>query len=635
MGIADGEFAVPSWEQAVLDAAEKQRVIHDTKRTELTMYRMNGELVVSKRFRMCDEEALDRYHAEVKMLYKMAAGSSKFVMPLGHVTKPPTFAVVLPVFVHGSLDKVIHSGEWSYALPLKLLWMLDMVDAVAHCHSQGVIVRDIKPGNMLVDEHWNAKMSDFELAKGEDELDEPVAITYGGPSSRRKTRFEGTPEYMAPELLKAPGSQLQRGIVKSSRATDVYSIGISLNQIATGTVPYTDVNTTTEQLHTVVETRYTPSALHHAIINENLRPHLCDEAGLRALVEKCWSGPRDERPRIEDVLVALTNLFDSPAAMEADRKVLITAQEAAPAAPSPVPSSHSPLSASPVNAAEPRTWPEVLRDLAGEPPNGRAGTLPKLIDGQGEGTAGRRELMEDEWFQETFHRQGERSGARVYGVLDGHGGYACAKFVKDHLPAELEKALLHTEKNDVKQSIHHAFDAVQALWQDDEARDNSGACATIALILAEHVWIAWCGDCSAMVVRDGVAVPLTQDHHANTPSERQRIEATGATVTQTADGKWRINGKIAVCRAFGDVVHPAVTHKPDIMHFPLRSVDQMLVLATDGIWDVMTPDMVCTALNDTVKHKDYGAKRLCCDAYNLGTEDNMGAMVVYFIENQN
>ena len=625
--MSEDPHGIPEWQAAWLTSGAFS-VVHDTKRTELTLRDRDGQPCVAKRFRMCDEEALARYEAELTMLCALSASSESFVRPLAHITQPPSFAVVLPFYEHGSMDSLLHNPKYARLdWPLRMLFCQDVVAAVQHCHKHNVIVRDVKPANMLVSTSLHAVMSDLELAKTEEQIANPVSVAYGGPSSRRKTRFEGTPEYMAPELLCAPGSQLQRGIATITKATDVYSVGISLMEIATRQVPYTDVEMTTSQLHTVVETRYTPLALHRAIVEDGVRPHTTDDSpAFNELCQACWAPGVTTRPSIESVAGTLAQLSPPADTVRCPHLEECSAEAAAERLAACA-------AAEERQAVKPRRrcWADVLKGLAATPPDGRAGCLPKVVAGSGEGTAGRRDSMEDVWFQHTWHDQG-RQGARVFGMLDGHGGAACARFVRQHLPSFLEHELLSMETVSVPGAVKSAFDAVQERWEADPASDTSGACCTVALVLESHVWIAWCGDCSAVGCRSGSAVTFTSDHSPTAAVERRRLEAAGGRLVQTDDGKWRLNGQIAVSRAFGDKTQPLVSHVPDVTHYALRGMDELLVLATDGVWDVLTPEQVVTALQGTVRHRDYGAKRIASDAYNAGSTDNIGAMVIYFDE---
>jgi hypothetical protein len=92
----------------------------------------------------------------------------------------------------------------------------EIADALAQAHGHGVLHRDIKPGNVLLDIHGRVKVGDFGLAC-------IVERAYRGTGD---TPIEGTPVYMAPEII--------RGDVVDGRS-DLYSLGAMLYEMATGT----------------------------------------------------------------------------------------------------------------------------------------------------------------------------------------------------------------------------------------------------------------------------------------------------------------------------------------------------------------------------------------------------------------
>jgi serine/threonine protein phosphatase PrpC len=73
----------------------------------------------------------------------------------------------------------------------------------------------------------------------------------------------------------------------------------------------------------------------------------------------------------------------------------------------------------------------------------------------------------------------------------------------------------------------------------------------------------------------------------NRPDETARIKAAGGTVY--FHGVWRVGGILAVSRAIGDrILKPYVTAKPEIRTWNLGASDRCLVLASDGLWDVLS-----------------------------------------------
>src|SRR5450759_1591286 len=99
--------------------------------------------------------------------------------------------------------------------------MAKVARAVQYAHVQGILHRDLKPGNVLLDGHGQPLVSDFGLAKW---LDASSDVT------RTLTIF-GTPGYIAPEQARGPAAKL-------TSAADVYSLGAILFDLFTGRPPF-------------------------------------------------------------------------------------------------------------------------------------------------------------------------------------------------------------------------------------------------------------------------------------------------------------------------------------------------------------------------------------------------------------
>lgn len=79
---------------------------------------------------------------------------------------------------------------------------------------------------------------------------------------------------------------------------------------------------------------------------------------------------------------------------------------------------------------------------------------------------------------------------------------------------------------------------------------------------------------------------MSEDHKPNRPDERQRIESAGGVVVWA--GTWRVGGVLAVSRAFGDrMLKKYVVAIPDIKEETLVSHDEFIIMASDGLWDVI------------------------------------------------
>ena len=119
----------------------------------------------------------------------------------------------------------------------RLALMVKICEAVHHAHQRGVIHRDLKPGNIVVDETGQPKILDFGVAR----------VTESDAQATRQTdlgQIVGTLAYMSPEQVLADPLEVDT-------RSDVYSLGVILYELLSGRLPY-DVNR--RQLHEAVQT---------------------------------------------------------------------------------------------------------------------------------------------------------------------------------------------------------------------------------------------------------------------------------------------------------------------------------------------------------------------------------------------
>ncbi len=134
----------------------------------------------------------------------------------------------------GHLDEVVGQGKLPIRRAVELLARL--ARGVHFAHEHGILHRDIKPGNILLDAEGEAHLTDFGLARL---LETDSSVT-------RTTEVLGTPSYIAPEQASGGQSEL-------TKATDIYGLGAVLYHLLTGSPPFLGA-TTFETIRLVLET---------------------------------------------------------------------------------------------------------------------------------------------------------------------------------------------------------------------------------------------------------------------------------------------------------------------------------------------------------------------------------------------
>ncbi len=143
-------------------------------------------------------------------------------------------------FVDGvNLRQLLHAGRVSAREALAIVPQI--CDALQFAHDQGIVHRDIKPENILLDRRGRVKVADFGLAKIVG-YDAPLTPSLspsdgervaqpgeGSPVLTDAGKVMGTPQYMSPEQIQAPGEVDHRA--------DIYALGVVFYQMLTGELP--------------------------------------------------------------------------------------------------------------------------------------------------------------------------------------------------------------------------------------------------------------------------------------------------------------------------------------------------------------------------------------------------------------
>ncbi|KAL5743245.1 hypothetical protein ACOSQ2_026361 [Xanthoceras sorbifolium] len=599
---------------------------------------LDGKRVAVKKPILSTSHDLDKFHQQLQLLCQLDhPGLAKL---LAAHAKPPNYMFFFEFFESPNLAEKLHVEEWSPRIDQVLIIAVQLAKALQYLHNLGIVHRDVKPANVLLDRNLYPHLADFGLAEHKTNLKEVSFQNWrssGKPTGGfHKKNMVGTLIYMAPEIL---NKEIH------SEKSDVYSFGISFNELLTGVVPYTDLRAET-QAHTVLEMNYTEQQLTAAVVSSGLRPALADlESGVRAsilsLIQRCWDANPQNRPSFSDIVSELDQELENRKHLKEEvllPKASILHDDKIINGVNNVQSYQEKInwstkgerfSKSTSNEADSdaKIWSASRND---------ASTYYPVVSWGSFATRGRRETMEDTHF--LMPRMCNEKDIHVFGIFDGHRGSAAAEFAARALPGFLQNLSSTSSPVD---ALLEAFVRTDAVFRNelDSYRKSKrviqkdwhpGCTAVAALIIRNRLFVANAGDCRVIVCRGGHPYALSRDHVASCPEERERVVNAGGQVKWQVD-TWRVGpAALQVTRSIGDDdLKPAVTAEPEITETVLSSEDEFLIMASDGLWDVVSNEEAVNIIRDTVKEPGMCSKRLATEAAERGSKDNITVIVVF------
>jgi len=224
-------------------------VVYEAEQTSLK--RRVALKVLPPSLRM-DPRLLSRFQREAEAAGRLRHPGIVPVYSVGEAAGAPFFAMEL---VEGeSLDRLIRRWREEGGAPSReraVEIATKVADALSYAHGQGILHRDVKPGNIILDGNGEPRLTDFGLA-----------LDLHAPGLTAPGEIFGSPQYMSPE-------QAVRREAPVDERTDVYSLAVTLYELLTLHLPY-DASTSAELLTALAAGRLIP-------------PHRFDPAMPRAL----------------------------------------------------------------------------------------------------------------------------------------------------------------------------------------------------------------------------------------------------------------------------------------------------------------------------------------------------------------
>eukprot|EP01117_Protostelium_nocturnum_P003211 TRINITY_DN1415_c0_g1_i1.p1 TRINITY_DN1415_c0_g1~~TRINITY_DN1415_c0_g1_i1.p1 ORF type:complete len:290 (-),score=97.12 TRINITY_DN1415_c0_g1_i1:212-1081(-) len=252
-----------------------------------------------------------------------------------------------------------------------------------------------------------------------------------------------------------------------------------------------------------------------------------------------------------------------------------------------------------------------------------------------------RRRMEDAHFLQDGFNNDPSSG--IFAVYDGHGGKDAAVFCSTKLHTILAEELNAAGGKDFYNNVENSEKVLQVITdtylKTDKAMEgvvptNHGCTVVTSLVtgsLADdnrQLFTANAGDGRAVLCRDGQALRLTVDHKASNAEEAKRITDAGGFIIGG-----RVNAQIIITRSLGDhAMKDYIIGTPHLHHAKLNDKDTWLIVACDGLWDVVSDqDAVDFVLERQEQSCSDIAKELLIKALNDGSNDNLSICVVRLV----
>jgi protein phosphatase 1L len=239
-----------------------------------------------------------------------------------------------------------------------------------------------------------------------------------------------------------------------------------------------------------------------------------------------------------------------------------------------------------------------------------------------------RHAMEDYFVAEVRNVNEHELG--LFAIYDGHLGHHVADYLQRHL---FNNILNETGFwKDPKLAIRKAYLNTDGIILENAPDLGPGGSTAVTAILIDSktLYVANVGDSRAIVSKAGNAEQLSVDHEPGNSTERGKIEEKGGFVSNMPGDVPRVDGQLAVARAFGDKslkVHLSAT--PDIKELKIDDETELLILASDGLWKVME-NQEAVDLVKKIKDPTAAAKQLAQEAVNRKSKDDISCIVVRF-----
>lgn len=220
-------------------------------------------------------------------------------------------------------------------------------------------------------------------------------------------------------------------------------------------------------------------------------------------------------------------------------------------------------------------------------------------------------------------------------IYDGHGGNWVSKFLEANLPNYyMDKKFVPPFDEKYHETV---FELVQSKLKKNPLGYSNGSTCLLNIMHKQNNSICMnivnLGDSRMSTVDiDWNSKPITKDHKPDATTEKSRLEKMGGEIYEDTEGVIRI-GDLSLSRAFGDADNaPYISQKPDIFYKKITPKTKYIVMACDGLWDIVESEDLGKVMKKIVQKNPANlAVELANYALMEGSGDNVSIIVIEVI----
>jgi serine/threonine protein phosphatase PrpC len=225
----------------------------------------------------------------------------------------------------------------------------------------------------------------------------------------------------------------------------------------------------------------------------------------------------------------------------------------------------------------------------------------------------------------------------LFAIYDGHGGTWVSEFLEKNIPEYyMNKKFLPPFNKEFHTKV---FQLIQSQLLKNPLGYSNGSTCLLNLMFkyngSIYMDVVNLGDSRMSIVDlNGISKSITKDHKPDDPVEKSRLNKIGGEIYKDSEGVYRI-GDLSLSRAFGDGDNaPYISQKPDVFNLLITKQTKYIVMACDGLWDIIESKDLGKIINSILKTNskiDNIAVELADYALKQGSSDNVSVIVIEVI----